>query len=155
MKLRMLTSLCSRYIKSNRELRFAVVHVTTRCNARCTDRCSIWAQKPFDMPLEDIIFAVDVLAKNNFSVVYFTGGETGLYPYLVEAIGYAKRRGLVTSITTNGTIAPEKVLQMRGSLDALSVSVDHYDPQVWDAPSICQAFQSKPKRPSDWRRLTE
>jgi MoaA/NifB/PqqE/SkfB family radical SAM enzyme len=84
------------------------------------------------MPLEDVIFAVDVLAENNFSVVYFTGGETGLYPYLVEAVGYAKKRGLVASITTNGTMPKEKLLQMRDSLDALSVSVDHYDLKVWD-----------------------
>lgn len=84
------------------------------------------------MPLEDVYFAVDVLAKNNFSVVYFTGGETGLYPYLVEAINYAKQRGLVTSITTNGTIAADKIRLLSGSLDALSVSVDHYDPYVWD-----------------------
>jgi MoaA/NifB/PqqE/SkfB family radical SAM enzyme len=131
-KFRMLTALFSRYIRSNREIRFAVLHVTTRCNARCIDRCSIWAQKPQDMPLEDIQFAVDVLAKNNFSVVYFTGGETGLYPHLLEAVGYAKKKGLVTSLTTNGTIPKEKLWQMRNSLDALSVSVDHYDGRVWD-----------------------
>jgi MoaA/NifB/PqqE/SkfB family radical SAM enzyme len=132
MKFRMLTSLFSHYIKSNMELRFAVIHVTTRCNARCVDRCSIWAQKPMDMPLEDLVFAVDVLAKNNFSVVYFTGGETGLYPYIIEGIDYAKKRGLVTSITTNGTLPKETLMQLRSSLDALSVSVDHYDAQVWD-----------------------
>ena len=130
--MKMLASLFSRYIKCNREIRFAVVHVTTRCNARCIDRCSIWAQKPQDMPLEDAQFVIDVLAKNNFSVVYFTGGETGLYPHLVEAVGYAKERGMVTSLTTNGTIPKEKLWQIRSSLDALSVSVDHYDMRVWD-----------------------
>ena len=132
MKLKMLASLCSRYIRSNREIRFAVVHVTTRCNARCTDRCSIWAQKPIDMPLEDAQFAVDVLAKNNFSVAYFTGGETGLYPHLVEAVDYAKEKGLVTSLTTNGTIPKDTLWQMHSRLDALSVSVDHYNMRVWD-----------------------
>lgn len=84
------------------------------------------------MPLEDAQFVIDVLAKNNFSVAYFTGGETGLYPHLVEAVDYAKEKGLVTSLTTNGTIDKEKLWQMRGSLDALSVSVDHYDMLVWD-----------------------
>jgi MoaA/NifB/PqqE/SkfB family radical SAM enzyme len=84
------------------------------------------------VPLEDVYFTIDVLAKNNFSVVYFTGGETGLYPYLVEAVNYAKTKGMVTSLTTNGTILKEKLLQMRSSLDALSVSVDHYDARVWD-----------------------
>jgi MoaA/NifB/PqqE/SkfB family radical SAM enzyme len=84
------------------------------------------------MPLEDAQFAVDVLAKNNFAVAYFTGGETGLYPHLVKVVDYAKAKGLVTSLTTNGTIPKEKLWQMRSSLDALSVSVDHYDTRVWD-----------------------
>jgi MoaA/NifB/PqqE/SkfB family radical SAM enzyme len=128
----MLTSLCSRFIRSNREIRFAVVHVTTRCNAKCVDRCNIWASNPVDMQLEDVLFTIDVLAKNNFSVIYFTGGETGLYPYLVEAVKYAKEKGFITSITTNGTISKDKLVQMSKSLDALSVSVDHYKEQLWD-----------------------
>jgi MoaA/NifB/PqqE/SkfB family radical SAM enzyme len=144
-KVRILTSLCSRFIRSNREIRFAVVHVTTRCNAKCVDRCDIWASKPVDMQLEDVYFAIDILAKNNFSVIYFTGGETGLYPHLVEAVNYAKKNGFITSITTNGTISKDKVTQMSKSLDALSVSVDHYDEQLWDqakhTPGIAKQAQ--------------
>lgn len=132
MNFSLLLSLCSRFVRSNMEIRFALIQVTTRCNAKCVDRCNIWASKPFDMELEDVLFAIDVLAKNNFSVVYFTGGETGLYPYLVEALRHAKEKGLITSITTNGTIPKEKVVQMSKRLDALSVSVDHYEEQRWD-----------------------
>jgi Predicted Fe-S oxidoreductases len=84
------------------------------------------------MPLKDAYYTIDTLAGNNFSVVYFTGGETGLYPHLVEAVDYAKEKGLVTSLTTNGTLAKDKIWRMRKSLDALSVSVDHYDTQLWD-----------------------
>ena len=141
----MLTSLCSRFIRSNREIRFAVVHVTTRCNAKCVDRCNIWASKPVDMQLEDVLFTIDVLAKNNFSVIYFTGGETGLYPYLVEAVKYAKERGFITSITTNGTISKDKLVQMSKSLDALSVSVDHYNEQLWDQAKHTEGIAKQAK----------
>jgi MoaA/NifB/PqqE/SkfB family radical SAM enzyme len=119
-------------MRNNREIKFAMIHVTTRCNAKCIDRCNIWASPPVDMSLDDVLFVIDVLAKNHFSVAYFTGGETGLYPYLVEAIEHAKKKGLITSITTNGSMPKEAVRQLSKSLDTLSVSVDHYDMQRWD-----------------------
>lgn len=120
------------FLKNRGEVKFALLQVTTRCNARCTDRCNIWAQKPYDMPLEEAKFAIDVLAKNRFSILYFTGGETGLYPYLVEAVEYAKSKGMITSLTSNGTIPKDKLCSLCRSLDILSVSVDHYDSQFWD-----------------------
>ncbi len=142
MNLKLLVSLGSRFMRNNREVKFAIIHVTTRCNAKCVDRCNIWASPPIDMSYADVMFVIDALAKNNFSIAYFTGGETGLYPHLVEAINHAKEKGLVTSITTNGTIPKDTVVQLRNSLDALSVSVDHYDEPLWDetkhVPGISQ-----------------
>jgi MoaA/NifB/PqqE/SkfB family radical SAM enzyme len=120
------------FLKNRGELKFAFIQVTTRCNARCTDRCDIWAQKPYDMPLEDTKFAIDVLAKNNFSILYLTGGETGLYPHLVEAVEYAKRKGMITSLTSNGSISEANLKRLSKSLDFLSISVDHYDESRWD-----------------------
>jgi MoaA/NifB/PqqE/SkfB family radical SAM enzyme len=96
------------------------------------DRCNIWASKQFDMKLEDAMFAIDVLARNSFSVIYFTGGEPGLYPHLADVVNYAKKKGMMTSITTNGTISEGDFERMSRSLDVLSVSVDHYDERLWD-----------------------
>jgi MoaA/NifB/PqqE/SkfB family radical SAM enzyme len=106
--------------------------VTTRCNARCTDRCNIWACEPYDMPLEDAKFAIDALANSNFSVLYLTGGETGIYPHIVEAVEYGRQKGLITSLTSNGTIPAATLKQLRKSLDFLSISVDNYDGARWD-----------------------
>jgi MoaA/NifB/PqqE/SkfB family radical SAM enzyme len=123
----------SNFVKNRGELKFAFIQVTTRCNARCTDRCNIWACEPFDMPLENVKFAIDVLAKNNFSILYLTGGETGLYPYLVEAVDYAKSKGMITSLTTNGSISEVTLRRLSRNLDILSISIDHYDEKRWDA----------------------
>ncbi len=129
---RTIASTVSNFVKNRGELKFGFIQVTTRCNARCTDRCNIWASKPYDMPLEDVKFAIDVLAKNHFSVLYVTGGETGMYPHLVEAVEYAKTKGMITSLTSNGSI-PEALLQnLSKSLDVLSISVDNYDEARWD-----------------------
>ncbi len=132
MNLGLLVKLGSRFMRNNREVKFAIIQVTTRCNAKCVDRCNIWASPPVDMSLADIFFVIDVLEKNNFSIAYFTGGETGLYPYLIKAMKYAKEKGLITSITTNGTIPKQTIIELSKDLDALSVSVDHYINQQWD-----------------------
>jgi MoaA/NifB/PqqE/SkfB family radical SAM enzyme len=84
------------------------------------------------MKLEDLTFAIDVLARNGYAVAYFTGGETALYPQLVEAVEYARKRGMITSVTTNGSIPETTLRRLSGSLDVLSVSVDHYDEAIWD-----------------------
>jgi MoaA/NifB/PqqE/SkfB family radical SAM enzyme len=84
------------------------------------------------MSYDDVSFVLDVLAKNHFSVAYFTGGETSLYPYLTQALRYAKKKGFLTSITTNGTMPKAILAQLHKILDCLSVSVDHYNGQVWD-----------------------
>jgi MoaA/NifB/PqqE/SkfB family radical SAM enzyme len=143
--LRTVINSVSNFIKNHGQLKFAVVQVTTRCNAKCLDRCNIWALKPFDVSLQDVKFAIDVLAKNNFSFVYFTGGETGLYPYLVEAVEYAKKKSLITSITTNGTIPNSALRQMRSSLDVLSVSVDHYNERLWSEAKHVAGISEKAK----------
>jgi MoaA/NifB/PqqE/SkfB family radical SAM enzyme len=96
------------------------------------DRCNIWASKPFDMSLADAKFAIDTLAENSFSIIYFTGGETSLYPYLSEVVEYTKKKGMITSLTTNGTISKTNLKKLSKNLDVLSISVDHYDERLWD-----------------------
>lgn len=135
----------SSFVRNNGELKFAFVQVTTRCNAKCIDRCNIWASKPLDMKLQDVTFAIDMLAKNGFSVIYFTGGETGLYPHIAEALSYAKKKGMVTSITTNGTISEDNLMKLRKDLDILSVSVDHYDESLWDNAKHVAGISKKAK----------
>jgi len=122
----------SQFIKNRGEVKSALVTVTTKCNAKCVDRCDMWKQKLAEMSREDVETAVDFLVKNRFSTVHFTGGEPGLWPHLEETVSYAKDKGLITSLTTNGTISSKTLERLSGSLDAISVSVDHYDPRIWD-----------------------
>lgn len=143
MQYRTVASTISNFLKNGGEVKFAFIQVTTRCNARCTDRCNIWASKPFDMPLENVKFAIDVLSKNGFSILYLTGGETGLYPHLIEAVEYAKKKGMITSLTSNGTIAKETLKKLRKNLDTISISVDHYDQEAWDNAKHVEGISKK------------
>lgn len=122
----------SNFVKNRAEIKFAFIQLTSRCNAKCVDRCNIWASKPVDISLSDIKFVIDMLAENNYTVIYFTGGEPGLYPHLVEAVTYAQKKGMITSITSNGSIPRATLKQLSKSLDILSISVDHYNERLWD-----------------------
>jgi MoaA/NifB/PqqE/SkfB family radical SAM enzyme len=97
------------------------------------------------MSYSDVCLALDVLEKNKFSVAYFTGGEIGLYPNLVDAMRYAKNKGFVTSITTNGSISKDTLAQLSRNLDVLSVSVDHYNEKTWDNMKHLPGIATKAK----------
>jgi len=85
------------------------------------------------------------LAKNNFSVIYFTGGEPSLYPHLIDALKYVKSKNLLTSITSNGSISAKQLWEMRDYLDLLSVSVDHYVEEEWNKTKNVKDAASKAK----------
>lgn len=58
-------------------------------------------------------------------VVSFTGGEPLLHPNICDLITYAKQKGRVSTLVTNGWFLEDKVEELcRTRLDLLSVSVD-------------------------------
>ena len=145
LKTKTVLQLSSNFIKSGFTVKFAHIQVTTKCNAKCLDRCNIWASKPSEISFEDLKFTIDLLAKNNFSVIYFTGGEPSLYPHLIEALKYVKSKNLLTSITSNGSITAKQLWEMRDYLNLLSVSVDHYDEVEWNKTKHVDDAASKAK----------
>ena len=69
---------------------------------------------------------IDDLSAFGCPVLLFSGGEPCLRPDLAELAGYAKRKGLRTVLSTNGTLlAPELVRRLAAAgLDYIGVSVD-------------------------------
>lgn len=145
LRIKTVFTVSSNFIKSGFAIKFAHIQLTTKCNSKCLDRCNIWASKPTEIPFQDLKFTIDLLAKNNFSVIYFTGGEPSLYPYLIEALKYAKSKNVLTSITSNGSITPKQLLELRNYVDLLSISVDHYDEKEWNKLKHVDDAASKAK----------
>jgi len=93
-------------------------------------------KRPESINLSDAERVLDFLAKNKFLIVYFTGGEPTLHPNVVEIVDYANRLGLVTAMTTNGTVDKRLLKELKeAGLYNLSVSIDH-----WDA-AICEKIR--------------
>jgi len=87
--------------------------------------------EPEFIDLDDAKKILDFMRDNQCLISYFTGGEPTLHPNIVEIIDYADNLGLITSITTNGTLSKNKLRELKDAgLYMLSVSLDHYNPDV-------------------------
>ena len=123
--------------------RTAVFAITTRCNCRCY-MCDIYKKPPRSIDLEDAKRVLRFLSENKFLIVYFTGGEPSLHPDIVELVRYADQLGLVTSMTTNGTISRRMIEKLKeAGLFLLSVSVDHWDANVCEKIKGYQGIKAK------------
>ena len=64
------------------------------------------------------------ISKANVSQLNFAGGEPLLRNDIEILIDYSKKKGLRTTITTNGTILNEKILKALKKADLVEVSID-------------------------------
>ena len=125
-----------RYLEGYR--RTAVFAITSRCNCKCL-MCDIHRKPPEEMELSDAKHILNSLAHNHFLIVYLTGGEPTLHPDVEEIVSYADQLGLVTAMSTNGTVSKTKLKRLRDSgLYLMSVSVDHWE------PSVCEMIRNYP-----------
>jgi len=96
--------------------------------------CGMWEKPKQHISLSDAKQIIDFLVERRFLILYLTGGEPTLHPKICEIVGYASSRGLITTMTTNGTVSPKVLWRLRESgLQSISVSLDHYDPQRCEA----------------------
>ncbi|MFA5358764.1 MAG: radical SAM protein [Patescibacteria group bacterium] len=105
--------------------------ITRRCNFSCPGCSSaspLYTKDCADkkeMSLEEIKKLIDQVAWFK-PAIYFNGGEPTLRPDLIEAIKYAKSKGLITALTTNGSLMDEDLTAkiVSSGLDFYSTSID-------------------------------
>ncbi|MBI5525950.1 MAG: radical SAM protein [Deltaproteobacteria bacterium] len=103
---------------------FAHLFVTERCNLRCR-YCEVWRDPRPELDEEGLEKTIDRLAAMGTAVLSFTGGEPLLRKETIRLIGYAKRRGMHTKITSNGTMPRDRYRELLESdIDAISISMD-------------------------------
>ncbi len=109
-------------------------HIWEPCNMRCRFCFATFQDvKPLlpkgHLPARDAGALVDLLCGFGFQKINFAGGEPTLCPWLPDLIRTAKRRGLTTSIVTNGSkLTTEYLRRLAGTLDWIAVSIDSVDP---------------------------
>lgn len=108
-------------------------YITTRCNARCSF-CTIWREpSTIDASLPDVVSNLSHAKKAGCRFVDFTGGEPLLNKELPAFLKAAKKIGLITSVTTNCLIFPERAKELAGLIDLLHFSIDADTAELHDA----------------------
>lgn len=105
-----------------------VWNVTRTCNLRCkhcySDSGSDIVEK--ELSTKEALSLIDDLANFNVPVILFSGGEPLLRPDFFELVGYAKKKGIRVTISTNGTlITPELARDIKkAGVSYVGISLD-------------------------------
>ena len=112
----------------------ASLTITNHCNLRC-QMCGQWSQEGYvradtarldhEMSLQDWKRVIDELASHHVDSVLLRGGETFMFPGIVELLEHIRGKGMPISIDTNGTMLTrygDDVARLGGI--HLTVSVD-------------------------------
>ena len=115
---------------------WAILELTEYCNLNCK-WCFANAsriKKPMHMPLDDVKRIVDTLAYEGVKQITYSGGEPTLYPYLKEAIAFAKDREMVVHMNTNGYILTRRLAQelKNSGLSQVQINIDSTYPEKHD-----------------------
>lgn len=99
-------------------------HITDKCNYSC----KFCFSKVLGKEIEDMEAAEQVLHEFmalGVEKINFAGGEPLLYPHIYELIELSKSIGFITSITTNGSLLDEKIInRLKESVDWIGISID-------------------------------
>jgi mycofactocin radical SAM maturase len=109
--------------------------ITHRCNLRCVHCLSASRDEaPGELSFDECRAAVDQLAALNVFEINFGGGEPLLKDHFLRLLRYIHEKGIVTCISTNGTVLTDAAVAcFAGSpLVNVQVSLDGADPAVND-----------------------
>ena len=107
------------------------ISVTERCPLKCPI-CFHEYGKYYEMEPQTVCGYIDELALLGTKQVQFSGGEPLVYPYLVEIIAYAQKKGIRNVISTSGvgmTVEYVKRLEEVG-LDCCNVSLNGSNAEI-------------------------
>lgn len=92
----------------------AGIELLPDCNFRCihcyaaSDRCS----ESKTMTTEEIYKMIDILVEHDCLELYFTGGECLSHKDFFDIYKYAKKKGILVSVLTNGSLISQKHIDL-------------------------------------------
>ncbi len=108
---------------------FFLAHaITYACNSRCRT-CTYWKmshRKKEDLSTEEVFRLLDEAYDFGFRGYYVFGGEPTLREDIGEIVDYAKRKGFLTTMNTNGSLLGAKAELLR-NVDFFFVSLDYFN----------------------------
>ena len=128
------------YRKKSTELPYWPVRLWVELTSHCNYRCIMCPNKDLDktdkgyMEMELYTKIVDEASPFIFDINLAHRGESLLHPQVIEAIAYAKKKGLYTRLHTNGSLLSEDLSQqiVQVGLDRLSFSFDGCEKETYE-----------------------
>ena len=108
-----------------------------RCNLACA-YCNEYDTTSKPVPLPEMLARLDKLADLGTSMVTVSGGEPFMHPDLDAMVAHMRRRGMVSSVITNGYyLSPERIRRLNAArLDYLQISIDNVEPDEVSMKSL-------------------
>jgi len=100
---------------------FVGFSITSKCNYKCS-YCDTKKHKQ-ELSTDQILDIIHQLKKQGCLRISFTGGEPLLRDDIGKIINYAKKLGIYTSLTTNGSLIKKRLQDIR-DIDVIQVSID-------------------------------
>ena len=121
-------------------LEYLKFRLTTRCNLKC-DMCS-WKGRSQELDFEVLKRSLHQAALLRIKNVSFTGGEATLYPHFNELLRYAKKRGFLVTVCTNGFLDKERLKMLCKFADTAVLPMDSHHSDIFDKErGVKGAFQ--------------
>lgn len=108
---------------------FFLAHaITYGCNSKCKT-CTYWQMSnriKDDMSTQEVFSLLDEAYDFGMRGYYLFGGEPLVRKDIGKVVNYAKNKGFLTTMNTNGSLLAEKAEELR-SLDFVFVSLDYFN----------------------------
>ncbi len=109
--------------------------LTYQCNNNCFHCYNEPDRESHSLSFQEWKAIIDRLWELGIPHIVFTGGEPTLFPELISLIEYAKGKGLVTGLNTNGRrLSYNGYAQSLGDagLDHIQITIESSDPSIHD-----------------------
>lgn len=115
----------------------AQVVVTRRCNIAC-GYCNEYDDFSPPVPTADLLARVEHLAKLGTASITFTGGEPLLHPDLDKVIRFARDKGMIVTMITNGFKLSRAWIERLNAakLQGMQISIDNLEPDEISMKSL-------------------
>ncbi len=147
MRAKKLVRKLARGVRAARETAWALMHRShpvlvhiipmRRCNLACA-YCNEYDAVSSPVPLDVMLRRIDHLAGLGTAMITISGGEPLMHPELEAMVVHMRRRGIVSSLITNGyLLSRERIASLNDSgLEYLQISIDNVEPDEVSMKSL-------------------
>lgn len=112
--------------EKNHKLYSVIFEITPKCNFNCV-HCYLYDHHcSQELPYDEIIRIIDILYEKEVLFITFTGGEIFTRKDFLDIYLYAKRKGFIIELYTNGALIDDNIISVLKSYPPLLVDISLY-----------------------------